>query len=83
MTPRIRVASEDDWPAIWPIVREVVVAAERRSPHGPEMTEDEGRALWMVASPVRTTVPLDGAVVWGDGERVREAVPAPGAHVGA
>lgn len=45
------------------------------------MTEDEGRALWMVASPVRTTVPLDGAAVWGDGERVREAVPAPGAHV--
>jgi hypothetical protein len=29
------------------------------------MIGDEGRALWMVASLGRTTVPLDGAAVWG------------------
>jgi hypothetical protein len=64
MTPRIRDAAQGDWPAIWSIVREVVVAADT-FPYDPELTEDEGRALWMVASPGRTTVAVDGAEVAG------------------
>ena len=55
MTPRIRDATAEDWPAIWSIVRDVVLAADT-FPCDPAMTEDEGRALWMVASPGRTTV---------------------------
>ena len=64
MTPRIREATERDWPAIWSIVREVVVAADTFA-YDPEMTEDQGRALWMVGSPGRTTVAVDGTEVSG------------------
>ena len=64
MTPRIRDATPGDWPAIWPIVREVVVAADT-FPYDPDMTEDEARAMWMVDSPGRTTVAVDGAEVAG------------------
>jgi len=64
MTPRIRDATPGDWPTIWPILREVVVAADT-FPYDPDMTEDEARAMWMVDSPGRTTVAVDGAEVAG------------------
>jgi ribosomal protein S18 acetylase RimI-like enzyme len=76
---RIRAASPGDWPAIWPIVREVVAAADT-FPYDPEMTQDEGRALWMVASPGRTTVAVDGAAVYGTANMYANRA-GPGAHV--
>ena len=79
MTDRIRDATPRDWPAIWPIVREVVVAADT-FPYDPEMTEDEARSLWMVASPGRTTVAVDGAEVHGTANMYANR-PGPGAHV--
>jgi len=79
MTPRIRDATPGDWPAIWSIVREVVVAADT-FPYDPEMTEDEGRALWMVAHPGRTTVAVDGAEVHGTANMYANRA-GPGAHV--
>jgi GNAT superfamily N-acetyltransferase len=79
MTPRIRDATPGDWPSIWPIVREVVVAADT-FPYDPEMTEDEGRSLWMVASPGRTTVAVDDAEVVGTANMYANR-PGPGAHV--
>ena len=79
MAPRIRDATSGDWPAIWSIVREVVVAADA-FPYDPEMTEDEGRALWMVASPGRTTVAVDGAEVVGTANMYANRA-GPGAHV--
>ena len=79
MTPRIRDATPGDWSAIWPIVREVVVAADT-FPYDPQMTEEEGRALWMVASPGRTTVALDGAAVRGTANMYANRA-GPGAHV--
>jgi GNAT superfamily N-acetyltransferase len=66
MTVHIRDATPADWPAIWPIVREVVVAADTFA-YDPEMTEEAGRSLWMVDPPGRTSVAVDGA--------------GPGAHV--
>ena len=79
MAPRIRDATQDDWPAIWPIVREVVVAADT-FPYDPELTEDEGRALWMVAAPGRTTVAVDGAEVVGTANMYANRA-GPGSHV--
>ena len=79
MTPRIREATPSDWPAIWPIVREVVLAADT-FPYDPEMTEDEGRELWMVASPGRTTVAIDGAELTGTANMYANRA-GPGAHV--
>jgi GNAT superfamily N-acetyltransferase len=79
MTLRIRDARAGDWPAIWPIVREVVIAADTFA-YDPGMTEDEGRALWMVASPGRTTVAVDGAAVHGTANMYANRA-GPGAHV--
>jgi GNAT superfamily N-acetyltransferase len=79
MTPRIRDASASDWLAIWPIVREVVVAADT-FPYDPDMTDDEGRALWMVASPGRTTVAVDRVAVYGTANMYANHA-GPGAHV--
>jgi GNAT superfamily N-acetyltransferase len=75
----IRDATEADWPAIWSIVREVVVAADT-FPYDPGMTEEDGRALWMVASPGRTTVAVDGAEVAGTANMYANRA-GPGAHV--
>jgi GNAT superfamily N-acetyltransferase len=79
MAPRIREATAGDWPAIWPIVREIVIAADTFA-YDPEMTEDEGRAMWMVGSPGRTTVAVDGAGVHGTANMYANRA-GPGAHV--
>jgi len=79
MAARIRDAAESDWPAIWSIVREVVVAADT-FPYDPGLTEDEGRAMWMVASPGRTTVAVNGAAVAGTANMYANRA-GPGAHV--
>jgi L-amino acid N-acyltransferase YncA len=79
MAPRIREATLGDWPAIWPIVLEVVVAGDTFA-YDREMTEREGRALWMVASPGRTTVAVDDAAVLGTANMYANRA-GPGAHV--
>lgn len=79
MAPGIRDADAGDWPVIWPIVREVVVAADAFA-YDPEMTEDEARALWMVAPPGRTTVAVDGTAVAGTANMYPNRA-GPGAHV--
>jgi GNAT superfamily N-acetyltransferase len=79
MTVRIREAAPGDWPAIWSIVHEVVVAADT-FPYDPHMTEDEGRAMWMVGSPGRTTVAVDGADLHGTANMYANRA-GPGAHV--
>ena len=80
MTPSIRDAAAGDWPAIWPIVREVVVAADTFT-YDPAMTEDEGQAMWMVGPPGRTAVASDAheAIVGTANMYANRA--GPGAHV--
>jgi L-amino acid N-acyltransferase YncA len=60
---RIREAESADWPAIWPIFREIVRAGETYA-YDRDMGEEEGRRLWMLDPPARTVVALtdDGAV---------------------
>lgn len=41
-----RVATEQDWPAIWPIVRDVVATGDTY-PYPPDMPQPEARAIWM------------------------------------
>ena len=79
VTPRIRDANPGDWPAIWAIVREVVVAADTFT-YDPQMSEEEARALWMVASPGRTTVAVEGTEVSGTANMYANRA-GPGAHV--
>jgi len=79
MPSRIREASASDWPAIWPIVRDVVRAADTFT-YDPRMTEVEARAMWLVGSPGRTTVAVDGPVVLGTANMYANRA-GPGAHV--
>jgi len=76
MQSAVREAGAHDWPAIWPIVREVVRAADTFT-YDPGMTEDEARELWMVG---RTTVAVDGPEVLGTANMYANRA-GPGAHV--
>lgn len=74
----VREATGDDWPRIWPIVEEVVRAADTFA-YEPAMTEAEARAAWLDA-PVRVVVAVrDGAVV-GTANMYPNR-PGPGSHV--
>jgi len=77
---RIRDATAADWPAVWPIVREVVRAADTFT-YDPAMDEGTARAMWMLAAPGRTTVATgeDGAVLGTAKMHANQA--GPGAHV--
>ena len=76
----IRDARPEDWGAIWPFFREIVAAGETYA-YDPEMTESEGRRIWMVGPPARTVV-----ATGSEGEILGTASmyanrPGPGAHV--
>ena len=77
---RIRDATAADWPAVWPIVQEVVRAADT-FPYDPAMDEGTARAMWMLAAPAHTTVATgdDGAVLGTAKMHANQA--GPGAHV--
>jgi L-amino acid N-acyltransferase YncA len=80
MTPRIREATAHDWPAIWPIVREVVVAADTFT-YDPAMSQDEAHAMWMVGPPGRTTVASDARDAITGTANMYANRAGPGAHV--
>jgi L-amino acid N-acyltransferase YncA len=59
----IRDATTDDWPQIWPFLREIVRAGETYA-YDPDMEEAVARELWLVPRPGRTVVAVrDGTVV--------------------
>ena len=80
MEPRIRDATGGDWPAIWPIVREVVVAADTFT-YDPAMTQDEGQAMWMVGPPGRTTAATNARETIVGTANMYANRAGPGAHV--
>ncbi|MBT2382291.1 GNAT family N-acetyltransferase [Streptomyces sp. ISL-11] len=55
---RIRDAHAADWPAIWPLVREVA-AAGRTYTFPRDIGEDHAREMWMLTAPSRTVVAVD------------------------
>jgi L-amino acid N-acyltransferase YncA len=58
-----RVASADDWAAIWPIWHTVVAAGDTYT-WAPDTTEEQARVLWMPPAPAVTVVAeRDGAIV--------------------
>jgi L-amino acid N-acyltransferase YncA len=73
----IREATAADWPAIWPFLREIVLAGETYA-YDPAMTPDEAQALWMDP---RCVVATDGdATVLGSAQMGPNR-PGPGSHV--
>lgn len=81
MSPEVRAATAEDWPAIWPIWRQVVAAGDTYVWELDTMTEDDARAAWMLPPPAEVLVAVDGAgVVIGTAE-VRPNQVGRGSHV--
>jgi L-amino acid N-acyltransferase YncA len=77
---QIRDATGDDWPQIWPFLRDIVRAGETYA-YDPEMDEPTARALWMVGPPARTVVAVgDDGQVLGTANMYANR-PGPGSHV--
>jgi L-amino acid N-acyltransferase YncA len=80
---QIRNAVGSDWAAIWPFFRDIVTARETYA-YDPDLTEEQGRALWMSpsADPLsRTTVAVDDdGTVLGSANMYPNR-PGPGSHV--
>ncbi|WP_084800528.1 GNAT family N-acetyltransferase [Promicromonospora kroppenstedtii] len=74
----VREASAEDWPAIWPIVEEVVRAADTFA-YDPAMGEADARAGWL-EMPRRVVVAVRDGVVVGTANMYANR-PGPGSHV--
>jgi L-amino acid N-acyltransferase YncA len=76
----IRDARPEDWEAIWPFFHEIVAAGETYA-YDREMSEPEGRRMWMVGPPARTVVATDPAgTVLGTANMYANRA-GPGSHV--
>ena len=76
---RIRDATPEDWPAIWPFLRQIVRAGETYTwPR--DIDDDAARAIWMAPRPACTLVAVDGDTVLGTA-KVGPNQLGPGAHV--
>jgi GNAT superfamily N-acetyltransferase len=76
----IREAQPDDWEAIWPFFHRIVAAGETYA-YDRDMSEAEGRHMWMIGPPGRTVVATDagGAVVGSANMYANRG--GPGSHV--
>jgi ribosomal protein S18 acetylase RimI-like enzyme len=76
---QIREMAETDWPAVWPIVREVT-AARDTFPFDPCWTSEVVREVWAESPPGLTVVAQDGTEVVGTA-KMGPNRPGPGSHV--
>jgi GNAT superfamily N-acetyltransferase len=77
---RIREATDDDWPRIWPVFADVVHAGETYA-YDPDLSSDRARRLWMLPPPSRTVVAVDGEELLGTATMGPNR-PGRGSHVG-
>jgi L-amino acid N-acyltransferase YncA len=78
--PRIRPATEEDWPRIWPFFDEIVQAGETYA-YPLDLTSDQARDLWLLTPPAQTVVLEDDGEVLGSATMGPNR-PARGSHVG-
>jgi L-amino acid N-acyltransferase YncA len=76
---RIRPASNGDWPQIWPIYAQIVMAGETYAYPEPPVFE-VARSLWMEEPPGQTVVAVEDDVVLGSA-KMGPNRPGRGAHV--
>jgi hypothetical protein len=78
--PRIRLATDVDWPVIWPVFQEIVAAGETYAyPEG--VTSEEARDLWLEPPPGEAVVLEDGGELLGTAKYGPNR-PGRGSHVG-
>lgn len=75
----IRGFTEDDWAQVWPIVREVVRAADTYT-YEPDLSEEDARGIWVEAPPSRTVVAVEDGRVLGTA-KMGPNRGGPGSHV--
>jgi L-amino acid N-acyltransferase YncA len=78
--PAIRPAGADDWPALWPIWQQVVVAADTFA-YDPASTSEQARASWLARPPEETWLSERAGQVLGT-YRLGANHAGPAAHVG-
>ena len=76
---QIREYVDADWPAIWPIFREVVAAGDTFA-YDPGWSSEQAREVWVESPPGLTVVALDGSRVLGTA-KMGPNRPGPGSHV--
>jgi GNAT superfamily N-acetyltransferase len=76
----IREARPEDWEAIWPFFRRIVAAGETY-PYDRDMSEPEGRRMWMIGPPGRAVVETDGAGTVTGTANMYANRGGPGSHV--
>src|SRR6185312_14906882 len=76
----IRDATAQDWPAIWPFLKEIVAAGETYA-YDRDLGEEQARRLWMVGPPGRTIVAVDDAGNVVGTANMYANRPGPGSHV--
>jgi ribosomal protein S18 acetylase RimI-like enzyme len=79
VTLQIRAFVEADWAKVWPIVREVVRAADTFA-YDPAMTEAQAHDTWVEAPPGLTVVAQRGERILGTA-KMGPNRPGPGAHI--
>jgi len=75
----IREFADTDWPRVWPIVREIVRAADTYT-YDPAMTAEQARAIWVETQPSRTVVAVEDGHILGTAKMGPNKA-GPGSHI--
>ena len=75
----IREFADDDWPRVWPIVREVVRAGDTYT-YDPAMTADQARETWVEPAPRHTVVAVEDSHILGTAKMGPNKA-GPGSHI--
>jgi L-amino acid N-acyltransferase YncA len=78
--PRIRPATDDDWPLIWPFFEAIVAEGESYA-YPDDLTSDQARGLWMERPPALTVVLEEDGRILGSA-KMGPNRPGRGDHVG-
>jgi GNAT superfamily N-acetyltransferase len=75
----IREFADNDWAQVWPIVREIIRAADTYT-YDPAMTADQARASWVESPPWRTVVAVEDGCILGTAKMGPNKA-GPGSHI--
>lgn len=75
----IREFADDDWPQVWPIVREIVRAGDTYT-YDSAMTAGHARDIWVEAPPGHTVVAVEDSQILGTAKMGPNKA-GPGSHI--
>jgi ribosomal protein S18 acetylase RimI-like enzyme len=75
----VRRATDDDWPALWPVWHETVTGGDTYT-YPPDTGYDDARRAWLPAPPAETWLATDDTAVLGT-YLLRPNLPGAGSHL--